>query len=195
MEFDLVLSGGDAVVGGRVDRVNIGIADGRIRAVTSSSLTGKENLDCKGRIVLPGCIDTHVHFREPGRTDKEDFRSGTKAAAAGGLTTVLEIQNNEPFTTDRAAAQAKLDAIGKKALVNYGIYGSVGSTNLDQLEELAPLVVAFKVFMAQSVGHLCVPGLGDLARAFQAVARTGRVLAVHAESEEINKASSAGLEN
>jgi dihydroorotase len=195
MDFDLVLSGGDAVVGGRVERVNVGVAAGLIAAVTSSALAGKETLDCRGQVVLPGAIDTHVHFREPGRTDKEDFRSGTKAAAAGGLTTVLEIQNNEPFTTDRAAAQAKIETISKKALVNFGIYGSVGATNLDQLEELAPLVVAFKVFMAQSVGHLCVPNLGDLARAFQAVAKTGRVLAVHAESEEINRAAAAGLEN
>jgi allantoinase len=195
VDFDLVLSGGDAVFGGRVERVNVGIANGRIAGVTSSPLNGRETLDCRGQVILPGCIDTHVHFREPGRTDKEDFRSGSRAAAAGGLTTVLEIQNNEPFTTDRTAAQSKIDTIGKKSMVNFGIYGSVGSTNLDQLDELAPLVVAFKVFMAQSVGHLCVPNLGDLARAFQAVARTGRVLAVHAESEEINKSCSAGLEN
>src|SRR5262245_33961238 len=195
MEFDLVLSGGDAVVGGRVERLNVAIADGRIAAVTSFPLVGKETLDCRGQVILPGCIDTHVHFREPGKTEKEDFRSGTKAAAAGGLTTVLEIQNNDPFTTDRAAAQAKIDVVGKKSLVNYGVYGSVGPDNLDALEELAPLVVGFKVFMACSVGRLSVTDSGDLARAFQTVARTGRVLAVHAESEGINRTSSAGLEN
>ena len=80
MDFDLVLSGGDAVVGGRVERLNVGVADGRVSAVTSSALAGKDVLDCTGKVILPGCIDTHVHFREPGRTDKEDFRSGTRAA-------------------------------------------------------------------------------------------------------------------
>jgi allantoinase len=195
MEFDLVLSGGDAVVGGRVERVNVAVADGRISAVTSSPLVGKEVLDCRGQVILPGCIDTHVHFREPGRTEKEDFRSGTKAAAAGGLTTVLEIQNNEPFTTDRAAAQSKIDLVGKKSLVNYGIYGSVGAVNLSTLEEMAPLVVAYKVFMAHSVGHLSMPDLGDFARACEIIARTGRVLAVHAECEGVNRWSAEGLEN
>ncbi len=195
MRFDLLLGGGTVVVGGALQRLDVAVREGRIAAVTTERVDAGETLDCRGLTILPGCIDTHVHFREPGRTDKEDFGTGTTAAAAGGITTVLEIQNNEPLTMDAAAAEQKLALVTHKARVNFAIYGNVGVQNLETLQELAPYVVAFKVFMTQSVGPLTVTDIGDLAKAFRAVAKTGRVLAVHAESDGIHRCMGTHLPN
>ncbi len=193
MLFDLVCFGGDAIIDGSRRRANVGIREGRIAAITTEPIRGAQEIDCTGVVVLPGCIDTHVHFREPGRTDKEDFGTGTRAAAAGGITTVLEIQNNEPLTTSADAAREKLAMIAPKSRVNFGIYGNVGVQNLDQLGSMCESVIAFKAFMTQSVGPLTITDIGDLAKAFRAVAKIGRVLAVHAESDGINKLARQGL--
>ena len=150
-------------------------------------------IDATGCWVLPGMIDTHVHFREPGRTDKEDFGTGTSSAVLGGVTTVLEIQNNEPLMTDGDSIRAKHALVAPKARCNYGVYANVGLENLHKLSAMAEDVCAFKVFMTQSVGPLTVTGLGDLLRAMQAVRPTGRVLAIHAESDGICKMSREGL--
>lgn len=193
MEFDLVLAGGDVVADGAVRRLHVGITNGRVAALATEALRGRSTYDARGRWIFPGGVDTHVHFRDPGRTDKEDFGSGTRAAASGGITTVLDIQNNEPFTTDRAAAEEKLRIVAPKARVRFGVYGSVGVQNLERLAALAPSVCAFKVFMTQSTGSLTVTGLGELAEVFEAVRRTGRVLAVHAESDAIHQKAKVGL--
>jgi dihydroorotase len=193
MEFDLVVAGGETVSDGAIRRLDVGVADGKIAALSETPLRGRQVLDARGRWVFPGGVDTHAHFREPGRTDKEDFASGTRAAAAGGFTTVLEIQNNEPFTVDRARVDEKLALIAPKARTNFGVYGSVGVQNLDRLPECAPRVAAFKVFMTQSVGSLTVTGLGELAEVFRRVRDTGRVLAVHAEADAINLRAKVGL--
>lgn len=190
---DLLIKNGEVFQDGSLRRLNLGITGGRV------SYSGHENppagrvFDATGRWILPGMIDTHVHFREPGRTDKEDFGSGTLAAAAGGVTTVLEIQNNEPMMADAAILREKHSVVSAKARVNYGLYANVGLQNLDRLDELAPEAAAFKVFMTQSVGPLTVTGLGDLWKAFAAVARTGKVLAVHAEADAICKTAREGL--
>jgi dihydroorotase len=193
MDFDLVLANGEVVADGAVRRLDVGIAGGRIAALSSEPLQGRSTFDARGRWIFAGGVDTHAHFRDPGRTDKEDFASGTRAAAAGGFTTVLDIQNNEPFTVDRATADAKLAIVAPKARVNFGFYGSVGAQNLDRLKDLAPRVCAFKVFMTQSVGSLTVTGLGDLSEVFRRVRETGRVLAVHAESDAVHQRAKAGL--
>jgi allantoinase len=191
--FDLVLKGGVLVRDGAIDRVDVGVKDGRVAATEANLPPGRATYDASGKWILPGGVDTHVHFREPGREDKEDFETGSRAALGGGVTTVLDIQNNEPFTTGLAEAEAKHDLVSKKTLVRYGIYGSVGAQNLARLKATAPAVVGFKAFMTQSTGSLTVSGLGDLADAFRAVRETGRVFAVHSESDAIHLAARSGL--
>ncbi len=193
MEFDLVITDGDIVAEGQVRRRNVGVIAGRIAAISAEPLRGARSYDAKGLLVFPGGVDTHVHFRDPGRTDKEDFATGTRAAITGGFTTVLDIQNNEPFTVDVAAVKEKLSVIGPKARANYAIYGSVGVQNLARLKGMAPYVGAFKAFMTQSVGSLTVTGLGDLTEVFKAARETGRVLAVHSENDAIHLHAKAGL--
>ncbi len=190
---DLVVAGGTVLGAGTRGTASIGIRNGRIAAIAAGPLDGRRVLDATGLVVLPGVIDCHVHFREPGLTAKEDFATGGTAALLGGVTTVLEIQNNEPLVTDAAIAREKLALAAGKCPVNFGIYGNVGTENLALLAALAESVAAFKVFMTQSTGPLTVTGNHDLRAAMRAVAATGRVLAIHAEDDAIVRAASAGV--
>lgn len=193
MTLDLLLRGCEVFIDGALQRGDLGISAGRVVWPVPEGARAARVLDLQDCMILPGMIDTHVHFREPGRTDKEDFESGTRAAILGGVTTVLEIQNNEPLMTDVASLRAKHALVGPKSWCHYGLYANVGLENLPKLGELAEEVAAFKVFMTQSVGPLTVTGLGDLWRAMQAVRATGRVLAVHAEADSICKVAREGL--
>jgi dihydroorotase len=142
---------------------------------------GAEVVDGRGLWLLPGFIDDHVHLREPGLEHKEGYASGTRAAAAGGITTLLEIQNNPPLMTSRAAVQAKLALVRPKAEVNVGVYASLVEEALPQVAAMSELVAGYKLFMGPSTGGLDVRGEERLGRLFAAVAPTGHWLMVHAE--------------
>jgi len=152
---------------------------------------GAELVEGRGRWLLPGFIDDHVHLREPGLERKEGYESGTRAAAAGGVTTLLEIQNNPPLMTSRAAVEAKLDLVRPKSVVNVGVYGSLVAGALDGVGAMADLVAGYKLFLCQSTGELELRGEERLAAAFAAVARTGRWLVVHAEDGALIEAGLA----
>ena len=191
--MDLLITGAQIFHEGALRRGNLAVAGGRIVLVGNETPAAAQVIDAPGCWVLPGMIDTHVHFREPGRTDKEDFESGTRSAVLGGVTSVLEIQNNEPLITDVDSLRAKHALVGPKARCHYGIYANVGLENLHKLQAMAADACAFKVFMTQSVGPLTVTGIGDLWRAMKAVRPTGRVLAVHAEADSVCKVAKEGL--
>ena len=146
---------------------------------------GAEVVEGRGQWLLPGFIDDHVHLREPGLEHKEGYAAGTRAAAAGGVTTLLEIQNNPPLMTSRAAVQGKLDQVRPKSLVNVGVYGSLVEEALPEVAAMADLVSGYKLFMGPSTGGLDVRGEERLGRLFAAVARTGHWLMVHAEDGEL----------
>lgn len=150
-------------------------AGGTLRAAGAATVEGR------GLWLLPGFIDDHVHLREPGLEHKEGYATGTRAAAAGGITTLLEIQNNPPLMTSRAAVEAKLALVRPKSAVNVGVYGSLADGELREVAAMADLVAGYKLFLCQSTGELEVRGEERLAAMFAAVARTGRWLVVHAE--------------
>lgn len=111
-EFDLLIGGGTCVLPHGSVEADIGVRDGRISTV--GNLTGRSaaaRVDASGLHVLPGVIDTHVHFREPGLTHKEDLASGSAAAVRGGVTSVFEMPNTKPPTTTAAALEDKLDGL------------------------------------------------------------------------------------
>ncbi|HZL98723.1 MAG TPA: dihydroorotase family protein, partial [Planctomycetota bacterium] len=151
-------------------------ASGALRAAA-----GAELVEGRGRWLLPGFIDDHVHLREPGLEHKEGYESGTRAAAAGGITTLLEIQNNPPLMTSRDAVEVKLALVRPQAAVNVGVYGSLAGDEPGAIGAMADLVAGYKLFLCQSTGELEVRGEEKLAAIFAAVARTGRWLVVHAE--------------
>ncbi len=142
---------------------------------------GATVIEGRGRWLLPGFIDDHVHLREPGLEHKEGFATGTAAAAAGGVTTLFEIQNNPPLMASRAAVEAKLALVRPKSLVNVFVYGSLVEEARPHVPDMADLVAGYKLFMGPSTGGLDVRGEERLRALFAAVARTGHWLFVHAE--------------
>jgi len=132
--------------------------------------------------VFPGVIDEHVHFREPGFEHKEDFRTGSMAAAAGGVTTVLDMPNTEPPTVDEHGFRVKLEAASRKSIVDFGFYAGVVPGKVEALRRLAELgVVGVKVYMSETTGiKEPVDGL-DLIRTMELAASLGLRVGVHAE--------------
>ena len=136
-------------------------------------------LDASGLHLLPGVIDGHVHFREPGATHKEDLESGSRACAAGGVTTFLEMPNTRPATVTRRLLEQKLALAAAKSLVNYGFFVGATPWNLDELQQ-ARRTPGIKVFIGSSTGDLLVDGQDDLERIF---AETTLPICAHCEDE------------
>lgn len=181
--YDLVLINGTAVLPGRTVQADIGIRGGKIAAIGRfAGSRAVKTVDCLGLHILPGLIDTQVHFREPGLTHKEDLEHGMKAAALGGITAVFEMPNTKPLTTTPEALQGKMDAAAKGGWTDYAFYfggTAANAENLPQWESL-PGVCGVKIFMGSSTGDLLCATDAEIA----SVLKNGRrVVAVHAEDE------------
>lgn len=126
--------------------VSLAIEDGKIAKISKSSIVGDKEMDLKGQLVLPGLIDPHVHFRDPGLTYKEDFRTGSMAAAHGGFTFVMDMPNTVPKTNTYEAFKEKQKIAQSKSVVNFGLHA--GYSTLDEMEKILELgPMSFKVFM------------------------------------------------
>lgn len=186
---DFVLWGRRVVTPAGIGPAAIHIRDGRIVAVGGVELiTGETNLmDAENLIVMPGVVDTHVHVNEPGRTEWEGFATATRAAAAGGVTTILDMPlNSIPATTNVAALELKRKAARDQSVVNVEYIGGLVPDNIDQLESLADAGVrAFKCFLTPSgVDEFENVTEADLREAFPILASLGLPLMVHAEDPE-----------
>ena len=184
---DLVITGATVVTHTASLNAAVAIRGGRILAIGEQAAmpAARETLDATGLHLLPGAIDVHVHFREPGYTHKEDWQTGTAAAAAGGVTTVFEMPNVNPPTATPEALTLKLEA-AKKAHVDYGIYGLLAEDNIEQLEALIEGGVAgFKCFMGNTFGNLPSPSTGAMLEGFEIIAGHGLRIALHAETASI----------
>ena len=193
MALDLVIAGARSPAG---DPVDIGIADGRIAVVAEP---GEVSDPCRTYIyanrshVLPGAIDPHVHFNEPGpRTESEGWATGSAALAAGGVTTALEMPlNASPPTTDRGGVRRQAGGGSASSRVDFGLWGGIVPGNLDQLPGLAGRgVCGFKAFMS-STGTPDFPRSDELtlyeAMSLIAGLPSAPLVAVHAESETITR--------
>ncbi len=185
---DLVISGGTLVFHDSELDASIAVKDGKILAIGAADAMppAAETLDATGMHVLPGAIDSHVHFREPGYTHKEDWGSGTAAAAMGGVTTVFEMPNVNPPTGTAETLRQKHELAAEKAHVDFGIYGLLSEENLDDLPDLvAGGVIGFKCFMGNTFGDLPAPSTGAMLEGFEYVAQHGYRIALHAETASI----------
>ncbi len=177
---------------GRLDALSLGIGeDGKIVAV-KKSLRGDEEVDHGDALILPGCVDLHVHMRDPGLTDKEDFPSGTRSAAIGGVTTVAEMPNTLPPVTSRPVYEEKVAALRGRSAVDYALYAAPRSEEaVTRLGEAA----AFKAYMAESTGALQVEP-GELDRILRAAQTSRKLVVVHAEDpRQFMKGKVRGLED
>ena len=187
-DADLVIKGGRIVTPECTYEADIAVRDGSILSCGDPSTMPRvgEVIDASGRFVLPGAIDSHVHFREPGYTHKEDWHTGTAAAAAGGVTTVFEMPNTNPPTGTVAALEDKLERAGRQAHVDFGIYGLLDEDNVDELDALIDNgAAAFKCFMGNTFGDLPAPSDGAMLEGFEVLARRGVRCTVHAENASI----------
>jgi allantoinase len=184
----LVIRGGTVILPTGRQLVDIAVEQGVISTIGSEVRDEGEVIDATGLVVLPGVVDAHVHFNEPGRADWEGWEAGTRGAAAGGVTTVLEMPlNAHPPTISAAHFDAKQAVASRKALVDYGLWGGLVNDNLGELAGLAARgVVGFKAFMSESgVDDFRRVPDGVLAAGLKAAARLGVVVGVHAESHEM----------
>jgi dihydroorotase len=185
IEYDLILKNGIVVLPEETTKVDVGIKNDKIHTIGCLSDSSAKNvIDCDGLHVLPGVIDSQVHFREPGLENKENLESGMLAAAAGGVTAVFEMPNTDPLTITPDTIKDKLQRASRVAWTDYAFYlGGTGRTgpNLGEWEN-APGICGIKIFMGASTGELMTASDEEV----ESVLSNGkRVVAVHAEDQFI----------
>ena len=185
----LAITNGKVITNGRLEKANLLIENGRIAEVTDKTVSATDRIDASGKIVLPGLIDCHVHLREPGMTNKEDFRTGSMAAAAGGVTSVFDMPNTIPATTTVANLEEKRE-LAARSIVNYGLY--VGATE-DNAEEIAAAknVPGVKVYMGSSTGNMLLTDRDAIRKVFS----MGKKVVVHAEDQSLMQKNAERFKN
>jgi len=168
--------------GGNVIR-HILIRNGKIKKISKDKLKSKITVDAENNFVIPGIIDPHVHFREPGLTHKEDLFTGSVAAAAGGITTFLDMPNTNPPTTTVKLLKEKL-SLGEKAIVNYGFHFGAAVDNLSEIPKAKKKTASTKLFMNLSTGKMMIEDKNLIENIFDA----SKMVAVHAEKEKVAEA-------
>ena len=174
--------------------MDIHIQDGRIAAIgeTLSADSKTEIIDVAGKLVLPGIIDGHTHLREFGFSEREDYFTGTAAAAVGGITTVFDMPNNDPKVTTTDAFKERRDRVMERAYVNIGLYVWACPKNVDILDQFAPLgAIGFKIFTAESgygdpsFKQYIAAEPQDMFRILQKTASFGGLTAIHSENHAL----------
>ena len=177
--MDLIIEG-RAFYKGKLQPVCIGIDEGKIVAI-KKVLAGENRLDFKDRLILPGAIDVHVHLRDPGMTQKEDFSTGTLAAAFAGVTTVFDMPNTSPPTLMKEDIVNKSENASSKAWVDFGLFAGIDARH--DPTKMNAHAVGYKLFMGSSTGSLLMTKDADIAGALAKISATGKVVSVHAEDD------------
>jgi dihydroorotase len=183
--LDLIIKNGTCFIDGKLQKKDIGITNGKITHIENSITdSSKDTLEAEQLTVLPGCMDTQVHFREPGSTDAEDLNSGSKAAIVGGITGVFEMPNTNPPTSNKKEFQNKLNLAKNRMYCNYAFYFGATSSNHSDLADLKNLegCCGIKLFAGSSTGNLLVDKEEDIEKVFE---NTSKIVSVHSEDEEI----------
>ncbi|MDT2022150.1 allantoinase AllB [Methylocella sp. CPCC 101449] len=185
---DLVIHGGRVVSPDSIIEASIAIRDGKILTVGTADAMPEatETFDATGLHVLPGAIDVHVHFRDPGYPTKEDWGTGTAGAAFGGVTTVFDMPNTLPTTATPDALAQKHTIASSRAHIDYGLYGFLGEDTIGNVQDMVEAgVIGFKLYMGETFGRLPSPSTGAMLEAFEVVAETGKRISLHAETASI----------
>jgi len=184
---DLVIRGGQVVSPDRIFEAAVAVDDGRIVAVGHDDAMpcARREFRADGLHLLPGAIDSHVHFRDPGYPHKETWKTGSAAAACGGVTTVFDMPNTKPATGTVEALRMKLRA-AESSYVDFGIHALLSDDTVDHLEQLLEAgATSFKAFVGNTFGNLPPPSDGTLLEGFEKLAPLGYRTVVHAENSSI----------
>ena len=177
--MNLTLTNCRAFINDKLIETDIHIENGTIQRIGKRLPVPGKTINAKNRIVIPGLIDPHVHFREPGLTHKEDFLTGSRAAAAGGVTTVLDMPNTLPPTTTVKHLEEKRE-LARKSVVNYGFHFGGVKNNLDQIKK-AKNIASVKVYMNLTTGKMLIEDEASTKEIFS----SAPMIAVHAEEQMI----------
>ena len=182
--LDLIIKNGSCYIDKDLKNQDIAVKDGKIVEIGKTSGEAKEIFDAKNLTVLPGCIDTQTHFREPGSTDTEDLHSGSRAAITGGITGVFEMPNTNPPTSNLIEFDKKLNLAKNRMYSNYAFYFGATPENIDQLSKLKNLegCCGIKLFAGSSTGKLLVDKESDIEKV---ISNSDRIVSIHSEDEEI----------
>ncbi len=181
--YDLIIRGGDVWATGGLAQTDVAVRDGKIAHVGDmSGADAGTVIDAAGLTVLPGMIDSQVHFREPGNEQKEDLESGTRSAALGGITAVFEMPNTDPLTTSAEALADKISRAAGRSWTDHAFFMGASAENADDLAALerVPGCCGVKMFMGSSTGNLLVPDDETVRRA---LSNGTRRMSVHSEDE------------
>ncbi len=157
----------------------IAITDGKIVAI-KKIISGSNRKKFSKRLILPAGIDIHVHFRDPGLTQKEDFYTGSLSAAFGGISCICDMPNTKPFTATKDTLKEKNTIAQKKSVIDYGLYLGITKNNLSELQNIHALSCGFKLFLGKTTGSKEV-ATDNLTTVFKNVSDTNKILAIHAE--------------
>ena len=189
MRYDLLLKNGIVVTPEECLKADIAVKDEKIAFIgnLNSDDSTEETYDAQGKHILPGIIDAHVHFRDPGLTEKEDFESGSIAAAFGGITFVADMPNVLPPTSTTERFLEKIRVAKEKSYVDFGLFALLVNDNICEMEGLKKAgALGYKVFLGTSTGDIASPQMGTLIEQMTNSAALGLRIGFHAENSEIN---------
>lgn len=187
MIVDLLVRGGRIVTPSGLLEASIAIEEGVIVSIARESHAPRAEriIDARGLLIYPGMVDMHVHFRDPGSPEREDFESGSRAAAAGGVTTVGEMPNTVPPTVTAEAFRDKIRIGEDKSVVDFALIAGAGEVSAEELRAMAELgAAAYKTFMTSRFRELYASD-GQMLENFQVIAKLKRPCLVHAEDGDI----------
>ena len=184
--YSLIIKNGSCYIEGKLVKTDLGLSNNQIKKIGKIELNSSKVFDATDKIVLPGIIDTQVHFREPGSTDSEDLESGSKAAVLGGVTSLFEMPNTNPPTSNLMEFEKKLTLAKDRMHSNYAFYFGATPENIEQLAQLKDLkgCCGVKLFAGSSTGKLLVDKEADIEKV---IANSDRIVSIHSEDEEILK--------
>ena len=182
--YSLIIKNGSCYIRGKLEKIDVALVDNKIKKIGKIEANAEKIFDASNKIVLPGIIDTQTHFREPGSTDKEDLESGSRAAVLGGITSVFEMPNTNPPTSNLVEFDKKLNLAKNRMHCNYAFYFGATPENVDQLSKLKGLkgCCGVKLFAGSSTGKLLVAKEDDIEKV---ISNSDRVVSIHSEDEEI----------
>jgi len=182
--YSLIIKNGSCYINGKLEKSDIALSGNKIKKIGKIELNSSKVFDATDKLVLPGIIDTQVHFREPGSTDREDLESGSRAAVLGGITSVFEMPNTNPPTSNLVEFEKKLTLAKNRMHCNYAFYFGATPENIDQLSKLKDLkgCCGVKLFAGSSTGKLLVAKEEDIEKV---ISNSDRVVSIHSEDEEI----------